>query len=305
MEDIVPLYYDMMKAPSVQVNKDEIYNGLKLAYTGGNIGIYSNDISKIWNSDNVNLEVIKLLCCENNFVIDYAKTLYKPERPSKINKVIRNYTKAKVPHFFIYAKDKEEDKVEPANKSVVNRLESIIPNKMLKFKAKNLGRFDYRKLYSNYNFTYGKDSQEIIDKYIELDRNKFNYDSEQDIDNDVHQQNRYVFEYIRDELLKVNSDVYYVVDVLVKHLYETKKSSRKETLWNAFGDVIVNNLNNSIEEKVGSDVVLCERCGERVEYSSKHDGATKYCDSCRHQVKKEQKRIEMKKYREKLKMCRG
>lgn len=306
MQGIVPLYYDMKKAPSVKIDKDEIYNGLKLAYTGGNIGIYSNDISKIWNSDNVDLDVIKLLCCENNFVIDYAKTLYKPERPKRINKLIRNYTKAKVPHFFIYAKDKECDRVEESNGSVVNRLEGIIPNKMLKFKAKNLGKFDYRKLYSNYNFTYDDNSEEIIKKYEELDRNKFNYDSKQDIDNEVHQQNRYVFYYIRNEILKVNNDIKYVVDVLIKHLYETKKSGRKETLWNAFGDVLVENLSINIEDKVGSNVVLCERCGERVEYSGKHDGSTKYCNYCKVEIKKELKRLEMRRYRDRLKnKCRG
>lgn len=289
MKDSVPLYYDMKKAPSVQVNKDEIYNGLKLAYTGGNIGIYSNDISKIWNSGNVNLEVIKLLCCENNFVIDYAKTLYKPERPSKINKVIRNYTKAKVPHFFIYAKDKEEDKVEPTNNSVVNRLESIVPNKMLKFKAKNLGRFDYRKLYSNYNFTYGKDSQEIIDKYIELDRSKFMMSNDDEIVKSEHE--LYMYTKIRNEILEVNDDIDYVVNVLIKYLYETKPTSKKLTLWSSFGDVIVNNLNNSIEEKVGSDVVLCERCGERVE---KTNGKKRQCQSCSKEIRR-LKRIEYNK----------
>lgn len=275
MRGIVPLYYDMKKAPSVQVNKDEIYNGLKLAYTGGNIGIYSNDISKIWNSDNVDLDVIKLLCCENNFVIDYAKTLYKPERPKKINKLIRNYTKAKVPHFFIYAKDKDEDRVEVTNNSVVNRLESIIPNKMLKFKAKNLGKFDYRKLYSNYNFTYGKDSQKIIDKYIELDRSKFMMSNDDEIVKSEHE--LYMYTKIRNEILEVNDDIEYVVNVLVKYLYETKPTNKKLTLWSSFGDVLVNNLNNSIEERIGDEVVLCEKCGERVD---KTNNKTTFCKEC-------------------------
>jgi hypothetical protein len=70
MKGIVPLYYNMAKAPAQKINNQTIFNGLKLAYTGGNIGIYSNDISKIWNSDNVDLDIIKLLCMENNFTID-------------------------------------------------------------------------------------------------------------------------------------------------------------------------------------------------------------------------------------------
>lgn len=78
--DIVPLYYDMKKASPVHLDSKSIYAGLNAAFVGGNIGIYSNNISKIWNSDVfVNgtieeqeeaIELIKILCMENNFVID-------------------------------------------------------------------------------------------------------------------------------------------------------------------------------------------------------------------------------------------
>lgn len=70
MKDIVPLYYNMKKAKPEIINNKSIYKGLKAAYTGGNIGMFSNNITKIWNSENINLEAIKLLCMENNFVID-------------------------------------------------------------------------------------------------------------------------------------------------------------------------------------------------------------------------------------------
>jgi len=107
----VPLYYEMKKAKPVLLSNNTIYDGLNAAYTGGNIGVYSNDISKIWNSGvfidgtveekEEAFKVIKLLCMENNFVIDYAKTLYKPIRPDVIDTIIKKYTKSKVPHFFI------------------------------------------------------------------------------------------------------------------------------------------------------------------------------------------------------------
>ena len=73
MDGIVPLYYNMRKADPVTLNSEQIYIGLNAAYTGGNIGTISNDITKIWNNGNINEEslmVIKLLCAENNFVID-------------------------------------------------------------------------------------------------------------------------------------------------------------------------------------------------------------------------------------------
>ena len=81
--DIVPLYYDMKKAKPVHLDNRSIYDGLNAAFVGGNIGIYSNNISKIWNSDTfVNgseedkrraIELIKVLCMENNFVIDGSR----------------------------------------------------------------------------------------------------------------------------------------------------------------------------------------------------------------------------------------
>lgn len=74
MRGIVPLYYDMKKAEPVILSNKELYKGMTAAWTGGNIGAISNDITKIWNSgDDVGedeLLAVKLLCCENNFVID-------------------------------------------------------------------------------------------------------------------------------------------------------------------------------------------------------------------------------------------
>ena len=78
--DIVPLYYDMKKAEPVILNNESIYHGLNAAFVGGNIGIYSNNISKIWNSDifvdgdiyeqKDAVDLIKILCMENNYTID-------------------------------------------------------------------------------------------------------------------------------------------------------------------------------------------------------------------------------------------
>lgn len=80
MNGIVPLYYNMRKAEPTQLNNKNIYVGLNAAFTGGNIGIYSNNISKIWNDDvfisgtdaekSEAIDCVKRLCCQNNFVID-------------------------------------------------------------------------------------------------------------------------------------------------------------------------------------------------------------------------------------------
>jgi len=72
MIGVNPLYYDMKKAEAQEINNKNLYNGLKLAFIGGNIGIISNDITKIWAQDNVNeenLKAVRWLCMETNFTI--------------------------------------------------------------------------------------------------------------------------------------------------------------------------------------------------------------------------------------------
>jgi len=272
MDGVIPLYYNMRKAEPQIINNRVIYEGLKTAYTGGNIGMVSNNITKIWNNDNINIDVIKLLCMENNFTIDYAKTLYKPERPKEKKHMITDYTKLKTPHFFIYAKDKKKDKVEDVNISVVNRLEKIIPNPNINFKALNLGNFDYTKLMKNKDILL---DEEIIKKYTELDLKKHfminkNYDEE--VNNIT-----YLYDSIKKESLQLNNDSCYITDVLIKYLYKFKKSSYKTTLWECFGNIIVDNLKNNIDESLKDGYVQCEICGERIEDSC---STKKYCEKC-------------------------
>ncbi|HEY8803620.1 MAG TPA: hypothetical protein VIM42_00655 [Clostridium sp.] len=279
MEGIVPLYYNMRKAPAEIITNNSIYNGLKTAYTGGNIGTVSNNITKIWNSGNVNLEVVKLLCMENNFTIDYAKTLYKPVRPKSKKNMITDYTKLKTPHFFIYAKDKEKDKVEEVNNSIVNRLEKIIPNTKISFVAANLGNFDYKMMLKNKRI---KLDEEVIKKYKEMDLKKhfmMNSTYEDDEQSNV----TYLYQEIVKSILEVNEDIYYVTDVLVKYLYEFKKSNFKTTLWECFGNVIVENLRKNVE----TSKIYCEVCGDIIEQISNRK---KYCEGCLKTLQKQQDR---------------
>ena len=290
MEGIVPLYYNMAKAEAVIITNRSIYEGLKAAYTGGNIGLFSNNITKIWNSGNINLEAIKLLCMENNFTIDYAKTLYKPVRPSDKQKLITTYTKSKVPNFFIYAKDKEKNKVESINNSTVNRLQKMIPNPRIDFKAANLGKFNYKRLMHDNKV---KLDENIIMKYTELDlRKRFmiafteNDDSNEDA--------LYLYKDIREQLLKINSDAIYVTDVLIKFLYVQKKSNHKTTLWSSFGDIIVQNLKDNVKDKLDDGNIQCEICGKRVEDTGK---TKKYCSECWKKHRREYKTLKQREYR--------
>jgi hypothetical protein len=302
--NIVPLYYNMQKAKPVHVDSDSIYNGLITAYKGGNIGVISNNITKIWNSNDdiggieEKLKVIKLLCLENNFVIDYAKTLYKPTRPKEQHKLISKYTKLKPPHFFIYAKDKDIKQVEPLGHSTVDRLSKIIPNPNISFQKLDLNKFDYKKLMCNKDINLNNN---IISKYRELDLKKpFLINKEDDIEKsniaylyqDIKNQ---LIEFCKDELLKgtikeyiqeqynnSNKDIQshiikcYITDVLIKYLYNEKNSKFKTTLWECFGDIIYNNLLHNLK---GTKV--CEKCYKRIKVKNNR---IKYCPECAKEI---------------------
>lgn len=73
MKGIVPLAYNLRKAKGENLNSENLYNGMVHAYTGGNIGPISNNITKVWNSNDKiseeQLNVVRWLCMENNQVI--------------------------------------------------------------------------------------------------------------------------------------------------------------------------------------------------------------------------------------------
>ncbi|MEC1778420.1 hypothetical protein [Schinkia azotoformans] len=322
MKGIVPLYYEMAKAGAEMIDNQSLYNSLIEAYKA-NVGIVSNNITKIWNSKNVDdnaLKAIKWLCMESNFQIDRAKTNFMTTRPEHVSEIIKDLINGKVPYFFKYNKPakygdekygkllfdengkkvkvngkfiKVNDKVEPINNSTVNRLEAIIDkaNKRIAF-TKVAGKFDYKKLMTNPDIkiddVIGK---EIIKKYTELDRNKkwmMNNKEE-------HKSTEYlpVYKFIRKELMKI-ANPSRIADVLVKYLYSGKSSKDKSTLWSSFGKEIIANLKYNLH-----GIKDCKCCGN--EFEAKNN-KVKYCSNeCSEEMKKKQDRIADKKYRGKVK----
>ena len=276
MKNIVPLFYDMAKAGSIEIDNNIIYRGLTTAYTGGNIGAISNDITKIWNSDDINLNVIKVLCFLNNCVIDYAKTLYKPEIPDSIKTTITKHTKAKVPYFFIYAKNKKKENVEIRNGSVVNRLYKIIKNSKFKFELSGIGKFNYNVLILHKDV---EQNQFIIDLYEKLDIKRFSMmDNARDIKNYGH-----TYLDIRRQFNELDLDIQDIVSILVEYLYSIKKTNNKTTLWNSFGDILLFNIRQNVKTKY----IKCSECEILVE---KESNKTKYCKKCAREMQFEQKK---------------
>lgn len=290
MNGIVPLYYNMRKAEPTQLNNKNIYAGLNAAFTGGNIGIYSNNISKIWNDDvfvtgteeekQEAIECVKRLCCQNNFVIDFAKTLYKPEFPHEINEQISKYTNAKLPAFFEYAKDKEKSQVKKRNQSFVNKIYDKIPNKPINTRGMDIGKIDYKVMMENSTIICSKEVADLYDELNKQYRYMINMKDEY-IDN-----LRYVACKIRDEFSKFGYSNETITDMLIEYLYGRDKRY-KQLLWFCYGQYVVNNLEKNISVKK-TKVIQCIDCGEwfEVDISSKRIR----CDECFKLERKEHNR---------------
>lgn len=296
MNGIVPLYYNMGKAKPTELNNKNIYVGLSAAFTGGNIGIYSNNISKIWNDDvfingseeekQEATDCVKRLCCQNNFVIDYAKTLYKPEFPHEINEQISKYTNAKLPAFFEFAKDKEKSQVKKRNLSFVNKIYDRIPNKPINTRGMQLGKIDYKVMMSNGSIICSKDVSDLYDELNKQYRYMVNMKDEY-IDN-----LRYIACKIREEFSRFGYSDETVTDMLVEYLYGRDKRY-KQLLWFCYGQYIVNNLEKNIDIKK-TKVIQCVDCGEWFEVDTKDTKACR-CPTCQHEHRKEYQRELMRK----------
>ncbi|WP_107838607.1 hypothetical protein [Metasolibacillus meyeri] len=266
MKDIVPLYYEMHKAEDKILDNDIIYHALTSAYKA-NIGIISNDISKIWNSEKPNLQAIKWLCMYNNFVIDYAKTLYLPEKPKDVEAILKGYSKEKLPYFFKYAKDKEENQIlpllskNPNNLTTVNKLNFFIPNKPIRFKN-TVGEFDYKKLMHNNKIEI---NHELIKVFEDINKTKHKLMSKDEM-GDV----GFII-YLKEELLKIESDLHVLTDHLVKYFY-VRNSRFKETIWSLVGEIIYENLTRNLK-----GTAQCNNCPTRFEAK----GNELLCPTCK------------------------
>lgn len=298
MNGIVPLYYNMRKAEPTQLNNKNIYVGLNAAFTGGNIGIYSNNISKIWNDDifisgtdsekSEAIDCVKRLCCQNNFVIDYAKTLYKPEFPHEINEKIAQYTNCKLPAFFEYAKDKDKSQVKKRNGSFVNKIYDRIPNKPINTRGLKLEKIDYQKLMSNPRIICSKEVSDLYDELNKQYRYMINMKDEY-IDN-----LRYIACKIREKFSKFGYSEETITDMLVEYLYGNGKRY-KQLLWFCYGQYVVNSLERNIEVKK-TKFIQCIDCGEWIEVGIK-DNKTYRCEKCQSDYRKKYQRELMRKRR--------
>lgn len=285
--DIVPLYYELQKAKDTKVTKESLYKGLTDAYSHGNIGEVSNNITKVWNKENVTkreLMAISYLTLWNNVVIDSAKTLWFPDKSNEMELFLKGYTRDKLPYFFSFIpdKDKKESDVMKDNNSVVNRIKKFIVNPPIEFNIPNGGEFDYHMLLSDNT----KDVRvaKCLEKRLV---NRFNfYTQNQHIfkRSDEEQDRSFVTQTIRERMNWIWEDDRYIADVLINHYYNKKNSDNKRALWEVYGDIILENIKRNVPQ----NTKLCEVCGKRFEYNERVKRLPKYCEECAKVVKNKQ-----------------
>lgn len=274
MKDIVPLYYEMKKAKSIQLNSDSIYKSLVKAFTGGSIGEISNSITKIWNSKSHNIKAIQVLCCLNNFKIDEAKTLFMPVVPKHIHKQLSVYKQQKLPHFFIYAKNKELKQVNNVSESFVDKLNDVVENPRIYFDYKKIEKFDYNMLKRNKRATCSAELLEFFNK-LDFNRRMLSTANKDEKYNNL----TFLYQEMKKELLNfMDCDEVLLCDMLVDGLYKSTSVIKKQALWEMFGNIILKNISFNLRSKYGSYSKVCLSCGFRFE-SDKN--MLKYCDNCR------------------------
>lgn len=311
MNNVVPLYYNMKKAEPVIINNYSLYNGLNKSFVSGNIGIYSNTISKIWNDslffcgskhDKEEAErIIKLLCCENNFNIDEAKTLYMPKRPDWFAKELSQYSNKKLPAFFKFAKDKSENQVSSKTESCVNKLSDIILNNRISLNKIGLKQPDLNLMVSNRNIIHSYQDEKfsgLISCFNELNK-KYHFKvssnctkiKRERISNTQYKQELF-FNNIIIETKEKMKNFYFsdnvISDVLVCYFYQNK-SKNKDLLWMCYGDIILNNIKNNIDTNF--KIIECSSCGNIV-YVSLKNNRTHMCEKCYKEYRKKRKRLQ-------------
>lgn len=272
VEGMNSLDYELGVSKPEEITNENIYKSLVAAYEM-NIGEISNSITKLLNQDGLSSEdvtKVKQLVYLANQAIDYAKTKWLAEVPEELQLEFDKLKKAKVPHFFRFAKDKKKKQVADRNDSTVNRLFKLISNKRVKFFEGD--QFDYTILMKNKDVVI---NDEIVNKYKELTR--YNHIAEQQGKNQGDSPVQiYYIKYIRDELLKFEKDINVITDVLVKYLYGSD-ATYKKYLWDVFGEVIVDNL------KVNKGLKKRCSCGTAYKPSSNRQG---YCAPCSRENKR-------------------
>lgn len=296
---MIPNSYDMPKASPEQLSNSSLFGGIVMAYHHGNIGTPSNEITKIWSALSTEstpeevknaMEIIALRCADVNFTIDYAKTLYKPEVPKHIAARYKEYSGRKVPHFFLYAKNKKEFQVEAPGHCNIDRISNVVKSRRIVFKDL-LGKYSYTTLMQLPDTDiHTHQAGQIIALYRQIENTNLRKLSHIDFSTlDIDDKRKVLLQIEfdadrqREMFVKlVDAPISYIVDVLVKALQD---DVNKDTLWRLFGSEIYKNIEANLK-----NTRICKRCNQRFFLINRSDFSSKYCEKCKMEIQKEKDR---------------
>lgn len=269
--NICPLYYEMKKGDSVPVNSDYLFKCMEIAFNSKSIGYYSNAITKIWNISRNNdwslteeqIKVIKLLVGENNFQIDFFKTMYMPTRPKNINYIISKYLNVKVPRFFEYAKNYEEEKTDTLTNTPVNNIAKIIKIPRIQYGKYDFeAKFDYTRFLSS-PMTDNRFNSKVVDIYKDV-INSSRFDKKQD---DVVKDYRFVINGARNKIYSRCKEIgvtnwHDIVDNIIEEIFNRNPTGKKQMFWEMFGSTMYQHLMKDFDSEI--DISYCADCGEEI-----------------------------------------
>ncbi|MDY3795680.1 MAG: hypothetical protein SOZ81_03060, partial [Agathobacter sp.] len=234
------------------------------------IGNISNALTKLYSvNGEPDYEFIRILTAYNNWMIDYPKT-QKAMDLKQFAEQYQDWTdnkKHKLPHYFIYAKDKSETSVAPYTDCNVDRvcryIESAIKKK--RFKIFDTAQTINPEILKDKNIDVVRTSKEYMDLVKVL--YKLHYES-QDVQKNTKRiknkltENKSIDENIlktdlhyylcREVILNIfgdeNKAASYLVDA--EYYQHEFKSSNKKLIWNCFGNVIVENIKTNLNSNI-------------------------------------------------------
>ena len=261
------LYYDMEKADAEQITDEVLFECLVSSFDNSIIGNISNALTKLYSvNDEPNYELIRILTAYNNWMIDYPKT----QKAMDLKQFAEEYQawtdnkKHKLPHYFIYAKDKSETSVAPSYTNcnvdrVCQYIESAIKKTTYKifdseevinpeiFKDKDIEVVRTSKEYLDLVELLGELHYKAQNIQRKTKRVKNKLTENKSIDENILKTDLHYY-LCREVILNIFGDERKAASYLVDAEYHQHefKNGNKKLIWNCFGDVIVENIKKNL-----------------------------------------------------------
>lgn len=262
-----PLYYDMTKAEPAPISNEAIMTCLVSSFFDNEgIGFISNNITKIFDSkEEPNTTLVRVLCAYNNFVIDYFKT----QQSMDLKEYIEDYNSLKdskrslCPYFFKHAKDKKVKQCADYNENGnCDRISRYVTQQT----RAGISKIDYDNSDDSEPFS----PEMLKNKDLKVKRTSDEYTKICSLLTELKTEKMQTFKKVKKDLQAKESDkqIFYIYCCAkIKNLIEDRRTAanylvdieyydeahietKKDILWECFGDILYDNLCQNIKNDV-------------------------------------------------------